>query len=171
MCTLGDRMTLLFRMMNDDACNAVIGAMSPMTVEPGHLLIEEGSHGNRYFVMESGRAHIYVRTEEDCELNPEGNPLGVQIENRICPGMGFGELSLLYSSPRSASVQAATHCKLWVMERLHYSQIKRRYSQKVPCPTLHCTLLLFPPPWLRVRVPCGGRFIGICGYTPRPSRD
>ena len=29
----------------------------------------------------------------------------------------FGELALLYSAPRAATVRAATPCKLWVMER------------------------------------------------------
>lgn len=30
---------------------------------------------------------------------------------------GFGELALLYSAPRAASVRATTDCRLWVMER------------------------------------------------------
>lgn len=37
----------------------------------------------------------------------------------------FGELALLYSAPRAATVRALTDCKLWVMERQAYLAIKR----------------------------------------------
>ena len=44
---------------------------------------------------------------------------------------GFGELALLYSSPRAASVLAITDCKLWVMERAVYMAIKRTYQEQL----------------------------------------
>ena len=44
---------------------------------------------------------------------------------------GFGELALLYSSPRAASVLAITDCKLWVMERAVYLAIKRTYQEQL----------------------------------------
>ncbi len=48
---------------------------------------------------------------------------------RLCSG--FGELALLYSSPRAASVLAITDCKLWVMERTVYLAIKRTYQEQL----------------------------------------
>ena len=36
---------------------------------------------------------------------------------RLACRSGFGELALLYSAPRAASVRATTDCRLWVMER------------------------------------------------------
>ncbi len=44
---------------------------------------------------------------------------------------GFGELALLYSAPRAATVLAVTDCKLWVMERAVYNSIKRTYQEQV----------------------------------------
>lgn len=44
---------------------------------------------------------------------------------------GFGELALLYSAPRAASVLAITDCKLWVMERAVYMAIKRTYQEQL----------------------------------------
>ena len=44
---------------------------------------------------------------------------------------GFGELALLYSAPRAASVVAVTDCKLWVMERAVYAAIKRAYMEEL----------------------------------------
>jgi CRP-like cAMP-binding protein len=53
------------------------------------------------------------------------------VGKRFEAGMGFGELALLYSSPRTASVSSATACTLWVLERGHYSSIKRRFALTV----------------------------------------
>jgi len=43
----------------------------------------------------------------------------------------FGELALLYSAPRAATVRAITPCKLWVMERAVYNTVKRNFTHEV----------------------------------------
>lgn len=40
-----------------------------------------------------------------------------KIKRRINPGEGFGELALLYSSPRSASIKAIKVSYLWFVDR------------------------------------------------------
>ena len=42
---------------------------------------------------------------------------------------GFGELALLYSAPRAATVRASSPCKLWVMDRAVYNIIKMEATQ------------------------------------------
>lgn len=42
---------------------------------------------------------------------------------------GFGELALLYSAPRAATVTATADCQLWVMERAFYNAIKLAHTQ------------------------------------------
>ena len=44
---------------------------------------------------------------------------------------GFGELALLYNSPRAATVKAMTPCRLWVMERSVYVSVKQSFDRKV----------------------------------------
>jgi CRP-like cAMP-binding protein len=39
------------------------------------------------------------------------------IKKNILPGEGFGELALLYSSPRSASIKANRVSYLWFIDR------------------------------------------------------
>jgi hypothetical protein len=44
---------------------------------------------------------------------------------------GFGELALLYSAPRAATVTATADCRLWVMERAFYNAIKHAHTEAV----------------------------------------
>lgn len=46
-------------------------------------------------------------------------------------GSGFGELALLYSAPRAATVRAETACELWVMERSVYAAIKQTFTRQL----------------------------------------
>ena len=43
----------------------------------------------------------------------------------------FGELALLYSAPRAATVKAVTDCRLWAMERAVYNAVKLTYAQQL----------------------------------------
>lgn len=47
------------------------------------------------------------------------------------PCSGFGELALLYSAPRAATVRATSDCKLWAMERTVYNAIKRTFNEQI----------------------------------------
>lgn len=42
----------------------------------------------------------------------------------------FGELALLYSAPRAATVRTTTPCRVWVMERSVYNAVKRNFTQE-----------------------------------------
>ena len=40
-----------------------------------------------------------------------------KVKRELRTGDGFGELALLYGSPRSASIRAAENCELWGIDR------------------------------------------------------
>lgn len=46
------------------------------------------------------------------------------------PGSAFGELALLYSAPRAATVTTTAPCKVWVAERRVVATIKRHFAEK-----------------------------------------
>jgi cAMP-dependent protein kinase regulator len=46
-------------------------------------------------------------------------------------GDSFGELALLHSAPRAATVSTAEPTCVWVMERTFYTHLKRQYFQRV----------------------------------------
>lgn len=48
-----------------------------------------------------------------------------KVVTSLAVGCTFGELALLYNTPRTATVTSLTKCKLWVLERHVYKYICR----------------------------------------------
>eukprot|EP00605_Chrysophyceae_sp_TOSAG23-4_P001832 GSChrysophyteH1.ASY1.ANO1.2022.1 assembled CDS len=69
---------------------------------PGDIIIAQGEPGEHFYVLESGTADVIKDA--------------VKIQS-IAPGRSFGDLALLTSSARTATIKARTVCKLWMLDR------------------------------------------------------
>ena len=67
-----------------------------------------GDEGDNFYVIDSGEVEVYVNN---------------QIVLNISEGGSFGELALIYGTPRAATVKAKTDVKLWGIDRLSYRRI------------------------------------------------
>ena len=96
----------LFSGMGQVELEDVCKAMSLLDVEMGETIINRGEWGNRLYVLVKGSVSF--------ETN--GNPKSGQpgLHTRKAP-VAFGELSMLYSRPRAATVTAVEKCSLWVL--------------------------------------------------------
>ena len=72
-------------------------ARNTVTMPRGAVIFAEGETGNNMYVLIQGRADISV---------------GGEVLESAVPGSLLGEMSLVSSAPRSATVVAATECKL-----------------------------------------------------------
>lgn len=70
------------------------------SVVAGHKVVNEGDHGETFFLLLSGELAVSANEEQTAVL-------GV--------GAHFGELALLHPAPRSATVTALTDCELGVL--------------------------------------------------------
>lgn len=74
----------------------------------GRVLIRQGDVGHEAFVIFEGRAKATVRGKRSARLRP---------------GECFGEMALLHSAPRAATVTAETDMRLFVLDSRRFSTL------------------------------------------------
>ncbi|XP_046673108.1 cGMP-dependent protein kinase, isozyme 2 forms cD4/T1/T3A/T3B isoform X3 [Homalodisca vitripennis] len=89
----------------------IVDCMYPVEYAAGSLIIKEGDVGSIVYVMEEGRV----------EVSRESKYLST-----LAPGKVFGELAILYNCKRTATIKAASDCKLWAIERQCFQTIMMR---------------------------------------------
>lgn len=105
---------ILFEGVSLFAKQAIVESMGPVQVESGDTIIQEGEEGSEFFIVESGSFGIFKSDQAETE----------RAVGSCGPGSGFGEIAVMYSSLRTATVRATSEGKLWKMERLIYQAIK-----------------------------------------------
>jgi len=82
------------------------------------VFITEGDYSDSLYCILSGRVKVYLNDDEGKEviLNVQG------------PGEYFGELALLDSGPRSASVMALEKCRLSVISKADFEEFLDKHA-------------------------------------------
>lgn len=91
----------LFEALGNEDMVRIIDCMRPTFAVFEEVVIKQGDTGDLFFCLETGTAVATVNGREVYTYEPSG-----------C----FGELALIYNSPRAASVTAKTACKLWALD-------------------------------------------------------
>jgi len=100
---------LLIRNLESDQRREVVDAMSERKVAAGEVVIKQGDAGDEFYVVDEGSFDVFVEDK------------GKVVT--IGPGGSFGELALLYSQPRAATVKATAESKLWVVDGKTFRKI------------------------------------------------
>ncbi|SCV01646.1 LAMI_0G12794g1_1 [Lachancea mirantina] len=98
----------LFNKLDTESRRLVINSLEEKSVTQGTQIIKQGDEGDYFYVVEWGTVEFYVNNEK---VNTSG------------AGSSFGELALMYNSPRAATVVASTDCILWALDRLTFRRI------------------------------------------------
>ena len=69
----------------------------------GDVIIQQGDEGDNFYIIDQGSVDIYVN--------------GARVVS-LSEGASFGELALIYGTPRAATVMAGSDVKLWGIDRL-----------------------------------------------------
>ncbi len=73
----------------------------------GELIVRQGDPADKFYIIAKGEVEIL-------QAAGGGQPT---VVNRLKTGQFFGEVGLLTSAPRNASVRAVTHCELLALDR------------------------------------------------------
>uniref|UniRef100_A0AC11C2V5 Protein kinase cAMP-dependent type I regulatory subunit beta n=1 Tax=Ovis aries TaxID=9940 RepID=A0AC11C2V5_SHEEP len=113
---------VLFSHLDDNERSDIFDAMFPVTHIAGETVIQQGDEGDNFYVIDQGEVDVYVNGEWVTSISEGGS---------------FGELALIYGTPRAATVKAKTDLKLWGIDRDSYRRIlmgstlrKRRMYEK-----------------------------------------
>jgi len=110
-------------------------AMETIAVKAGDVIIHQFDEGDRFYIADFGEYDVEVavpktKPNTDPDLPPvriEGEfepPKRVfSYDSRQGSNPCFGELALMYSKPRAATVKAKTDGRLWALERKAFRTI------------------------------------------------
>ena len=90
----------LFSDLDDDELREISALFGERDFSPGTMIIEEGSEGSGFYVIEAGEAQVLI----------QGQP-----ESTLQAGDFFGEVALIDDGPRMATVTAATRLDTWAL--------------------------------------------------------
>lgn len=99
---------ILFSGLDPDQREMLIGAMERCSFVRGATVLGEGDASEQYMVIASGSADVLVGGR--CVLS-------------LGPGQAFGELALMYDSPRSATIIATKDLVSWAIDRQTFKQV------------------------------------------------
>lgn len=111
---------VLFEHLNDEQTEEIIRLMWREEVAVETDVIVQGEEGNHFYVIESGEFMCLITDEDGIE----------NIVNDLYQGSCFGELALMYGTPRAATVQAVKPSVLWVIDRIHFRDALRHVAEK-----------------------------------------
>ncbi|XP_041946024.1 cAMP-dependent protein kinase type II-alpha regulatory subunit-like isoform X2 [Alosa sapidissima] len=103
---------LLFKTLDPEQFSEVLDAMFEVLVKPEEHIIDQEDDGDNFYVIERGVYDILVKKD------------GVNI----CVGKydnkgSFGELALMYNTPRAATIIAKQQGALWALDRATFHRL------------------------------------------------
>ena len=90
---------------------SLIMALKPVVFQPGDEVVRRGEIGRELYLISRGEVDVTDATGAVLATLGEGN--------------FFGEISLLTSAPRNATVRAKSHCDLFVLEKSDFARVLR----------------------------------------------
>lgn len=97
----------LFSQLPDALLDELVQSGQTLHLAPDKVVCHEGDETDAMYVILDGRVQVY-KTDED------GNRVDIGV---LAPGDFFGEMALLDSQPRSATVSCLAPCHLFMLEK------------------------------------------------------
>jgi serine/threonine protein phosphatase PrpC/CRP-like cAMP-binding protein len=116
--------SVMFRNITDEQRELIFGVMEHIAVKAGEWVIKQGSVGDRFYIIDDGNFEVRIIGEGETDEGTGGKLVHVyegSVSKHLHPC--FGELALMYSAPRSASIIARTNGQLWGLHRSAFRQV------------------------------------------------
>jgi CRP-like cAMP-binding protein/serine/threonine protein kinase len=101
----------LFMGLSTEQMDTVIDAMFEVHTSESQVVIAQGDMGDNFYVVDSGEYSVLLKQK------------GYEPVHFYTAGDAFGELALMYNTPRAATVQCVTPGVLWALDRVAFRRI------------------------------------------------
>ena len=101
----------LFEGADSVLLGSLIMALKPVVFQPGEVIMHKGEIGRELYLISRGEVEI---------LGDSG-----QVVATLGEGHFFGEIGLLTSAPRNATVRAQTYCDLFMLDKSDFARVLR----------------------------------------------
>lgn len=122
-----DKMQVLVGHLTGEPLRDVINAFYSKDVAQGADIIKQGGEGDCLYIIYEGEVDIFV-----ARPGPDGNIAEGDKGSKVAAfGVGslFGEVALLYNTPRAATVTAVSPVKVWVLDATDFKMLLAQSSQ------------------------------------------
>ncbi|HRP67972.1 MAG TPA: ion transporter [Turneriella sp.] len=92
----------------------IVVSLKPMLYTPGDYICRKGEMGDEMYFISRGRVEI---VSED----------GATVYATLSDGSFFGEIALLFSSERTASVRAADYCDVYTLDKFTFDAMLAKF--------------------------------------------
>lgn len=99
---------ILFKHLDENEKSDIFDAMFMTNFTASEFVMRQGDEGDNFYVVDSGMCDVIVN--EECV-------------STITQGGSFGELALIYGTPRAASIKTRVSTTLWGIDRKSYRRI------------------------------------------------
>ncbi len=114
----------LFQHLPETQTKQIYDCMRKTQFTAGEVIIQQGDKGESFYILDEG----------ECKVTIENDGLQIEIlryrPNPTGANPCFGELALMYSKPRAATVTALTNGQVWEIDRRSFREILKKSSTK-----------------------------------------
>lgn len=104
----------LFKGASHELVREMALELRPVVFTPGDYIFRAGQYGRHMYFISRGSVEIVAAD-------------GQTVVNTLRDGDFFGELALLFSQPRSASVRAVNYCDLYTLDKDTFDRVLAHY--------------------------------------------
>ncbi len=104
----------IFKNASQEFIRDIIMNLKPVIYTPGDNIVTYGELGYEMFFIGHGEVEV---------MNADGSMIYATLNN----GQFFGEIAILLSTPRTATVRARVYCDLYVLDKETFDRILQRY--------------------------------------------
>ena len=110
----------LFSLLSPHECDAIVRRLKRRDFPPAYYVVREGQAGDSMYFITAGK----------CEVRKKDSTTGIEfLITELGPGACFGEMALLTSKPRTASVVTLEPTTVGILERKDFEELMVQYPK------------------------------------------